>query len=139
MFPGAGLDRRDERREVGVPEFGVGQVDLVVVASAQRSAVAGQVLGAGDDAFGRTDVVALEAADLGRAHRSAQHRILTGALDDATPPRIAGDVHHGRERPVDADRARFAGGDDLAVFDRRGIPGGGHTRSAPGRWCAARG
>ena len=46
---GAGLDRGLERREVDVPELGVGDVDLVVVAATEGGAVAGEVLGPGDD------------------------------------------------------------------------------------------
>ena len=59
---GAGVDRRLERREVDVPEFGVGQVDLVVVAPTERGSVPGHVLRAGDDPLGCTELAALEAA-----------------------------------------------------------------------------
>src|SRR5206468_10770827 len=41
--PGAGLERGPERRQVDVPQLGVGEVDLVVVATADRGAVPGEV------------------------------------------------------------------------------------------------
>ena len=119
---GAGVDRRLERREVHVPELGVGEVDLVVVAPTERGAVAGEVLRTGDDAVRRTQLVALEAAHLGDGHGGAEVRVFAGALDDPTPTWIAGDVDHRRERPMDADRTRLTGGDRLATLDRLGIP-----------------
>ncbi len=122
-----------------VPQLGVGEVDLVVVAAAERGAVAGEVLGTGDDPLGRAELAALEAADLGRRDRRAEVRILAGALDDAAPARVAGDVDHRRERPVDADRPRLAGGDGLARARSSPDPRTRPSRSAPGGWCGARG
>ena len=66
--------------------------------------------------------LALEAADLGDGDRGAEERILAGALDDAAPPRIAGDVHHRGEGPVDAHGAGLARGDGLTALDRLGVP-----------------
>ena len=119
---GARLDRRAERREVGVPQLGVGQVHLVVVTPAERGAVPREVLGPGDDAVGSAEPLALEAAHLGDRHRRAEVRVLAGALDDAAPPRVAGDVDHRREGPVDADRPRLPRGDRLAAGDGVGVP-----------------
>ena len=52
---GTCLDRRLERREVHVPELGVGQVDLVVVTPTEGGAVPGEVLRTGDDALRCTE------------------------------------------------------------------------------------
>ena len=123
---GTGLDRRLERREVHVPELGVGQVDLVVVAPTERGPVTGEVLRTGNDAVGCPQLAALEAAHLGDGHGRAEVRVFSGALDDPTPTWIAGDVDHRRERPVDAHGTRLAGGDRLAALDRLGIPRGRH-------------
>ena len=123
---GTSRDRRLERREVHVPELGVGEVDLVVVAPTERGPVTGEVLRTGNDAVGCTQLTALEAAHLGDGHRRAEVRIFSSALDDPAPTWIAGDVDHGRERPVDAHGTRFAGGDRLAALDRRGVPRGRH-------------
>ena len=120
-----GLQRRRERREVHIPQLGVGEVDLVVVTPAERRAVAGEVLGTGDHALGRADLLPLEAADLGGRDGGAEERVLARALDDAAPARIAGDVDHRRERPVDARGACLTRGDGLTAFDRLRIPRGG--------------
>ena len=53
MLPAPAAHGRRERREVDVPQFGIGQVDLVVVATADRRPVAGEMLRTGDDALGR--------------------------------------------------------------------------------------
>ena len=134
----AGVDRSFERWKVCVPEFGVGQVDLVVVAPTERGAVTGEVLGPGNDAFRRAHLTALEATNLGDGHGSAEVRIFAGALDDPTPPWITSNVDHRRERPVNADGARFAGGDRLAPFDGVGIPGGRHRNRHRQESCGAR-
>ncbi|WSG36433.1 hypothetical protein OHA72_34135 [Dactylosporangium sp. NBC_01737] len=86
--------------------------------AAQRRAVPGEMLGTGDDAVIRS----LETAHLGGGDRGTQDRVLTRALDDAAPPGIAGDVHHRRERPVDADRAGLPRGDRLPALDRLDVP-----------------
>ena len=56
----------------------------------------------------------------------AEVGVLPRALDDPAPPWIAGDVDHRRERPVDADGARLAGGHRLAPLDGLRVPGGRH-------------
>ena len=119
---GARLDGRPERREVGVPQLGVGQVHLVVVTSPERGAVPREVLGPGDDAVGSAEPLALEATHLRDRHGRTQERVLAGALDDPAPSWVAGDVDHRREGPVDADRARLPRGDRLAAGDRVRVP-----------------
>ena len=119
---GPRLDRGGERRQVDVAQLALGDVYLVVVAPAQRGAVTDVVLRPRDDTIGGADGRALEAAHLRRGHRSAQVGILPGALDDAAPARIAGDVDHRRERPVDAHCPCLTSGDRLDLFDDLRIP-----------------
>src|SRR3546814_4727278 len=49
---GAGVDRGLERRQIDVPQFAVGQLDLIVVTTAERRAVTGEMLGPRHDAAG---------------------------------------------------------------------------------------
>ena len=118
----AGLDRGLERRQVDVPQLGVREVHLVVVAAAERPAVPREVLGPGDHALGRPEPLALEAAHLGGADGRAEERVLACALDDAAPARVARDVDHRREGPVDADRPGLPGGDGLPALDDVRVP-----------------
>jgi len=120
---GTGLDGRAERWQVDVVELGVGDVGVLVVASAARRAVASEVLRAGDDAFAIVQSC-LEATHLGSGHGSAEDGILACALDDAAPAGVAGDVDHRRERPADADRAGLTGRDGLAGGDGLRAPRG---------------
>src|SRR5271170_1658382 len=76
--------------------------------------------------FGRADIWALKAVDLCDGHRRAQVWVLARTFDDASPARIAGDVEHGREGPVDADGASLPRRDALPFFFDRRIPGSGH-------------
>jgi hypothetical protein len=126
IVPGSGFDGCLERGQVDVPQLGVGEVDLVVVAPAQRGAVAGEVLRAGHDPVGRAQAVTLEAAHLGGCDRRPEVRVLAGALDDPAPAGVTRDVDHRRERPADPGRPCLASGDGLALLDDAGIPGRGH-------------
>jgi hypothetical protein len=77
------------------------------------------VFGAGGDAVGISGR-ALKAAHHGHAQRGGEKRIFTEALGYAAPARIARDVDHGREGPVDADFGGFArGGTRGALRERR--------------------
>ena len=122
----SGLGRGLEGRKVDVAQQALGQVHRVVVAAAVGGAVAREVLGARDEVLGRARVGALEAAHLGRRHGRAQVRILAGALDHASPARVARDVEHGREGPVQARGPGFARGHRLRLLVARGVPRRGH-------------
>ena len=91
-----------EWREVDVPELLVGDVGFFVVAAADRCAVAGEVLDGGEDVAGRAELLALESADLCGGHFGAEVGIFAGALHDASPAGVAGDIDHGAECPLDA-------------------------------------
>ena len=89
-------------------------------------AVAGEVLGPGDDVLGRPEALDLEASALGRGHDGPQVGVLARALHDAAPPPVVGDVHHRGERPVDADRPGLAGRDRLGALHRPRVPWPSH-------------
>lgn len=117
-----GLRRGLERREVQLAQALLGRVDRVVVAPGLRAAVGDPVLGRGCHPVGLRVVLALEALDAGGGERGAEERILAGALDDAAPARVARDVDHRRERPVDAGRARLAGRDGRRALGVLRVP-----------------
>ena len=124
--PGAGLDAGGEGRQVDAAQALVGHVHGVVVAPALGGAVADVVLGGGDDGAGGAEPLALVAGDHGGAHLGAQERVLAEALGHAPPPRVAGDVDHGRVGPRDAAGAGLGGGDGGAGAGDVGAEGGGH-------------
>src|SRR5205814_3486120 len=65
------------------------------------------------------------AAHAGDGERGAEVRILARALDDASPARIACDVHHGGEGPVHTGRRRFGGSYPCIALCDVGIPARG--------------
>ncbi len=106
--------------------WALGQVDRIVVAPAIRRAVTGEVFGAGHHMIGRAEIRSLEAAHLGGRHGRTQAGVFAGALDDAAPAGITGDVEHRAEGPVQACGTRFPGCHGLRPFGNRRIPRGGH-------------
>ena len=82
------------------------------------------MLGAGEERARRAEVVGLETAHAGAGDGGAKEGILPGALGNAAPARVARDVDHRREGPVDAGGGRLDGGDALAALDGGEIPGG---------------
>ena len=118
-----GVDGGLERRQVDVPQLRIADLGVFVVAAAAGRAVAGEVLGAGQNALGSE--VALEPAHVPGGHRAAQRGVFAVGLDDAAPAGVAGDVDHRRERPLNAHRAGFASGDLLAGLGHPRIPRGG--------------
>ncbi len=133
----ARVDGSLERLEIDVPQFAVGQVDLIIVSPAQRGAIASEMLGAGDDVARTAEIGALEAANLRGSHRGPEIGILAGTFDNAAPTRIARDVDHRRERPMQADSTRLGRGDRLAILGDLGVPTRsdgnrhGHDRAQP--------
>ena len=115
------VERGLERRQVHFAQRALGDVDRVVVASAFCSAVGHEVLGARRDRLFVGDVLALESAHAGAGHLAPQEDVLSGALGDSTPARIARDVDHGGERPVDTGGGCFAPPDTSGVFDAREV------------------
>ena len=124
--PDAGLHCGLEGREVDVAQLALGQVDRIVVAPAVRRAVTREVFGTGHDMIGRAERRPLEAAHLGGRHGRTQEGIFAGALDDAAPAGVTGDVEHRAEGPVQACGAGFLGRHGLRPFGNRRIPRRGH-------------
>jgi hypothetical protein len=124
----ARLDRRGKGRQVGVAQLAFGEVDRVVVAPALRRAIAGEVLGAGQHPLRVGVIVALEAAHLSGRHRRAQVGVFARAFDNTPPARIAGNVEHRGEGPVEAGSAGFSGRHGLRLLRHGRIPGRGHRQ-----------
>ena len=114
--------------KVDVPELFVGEVGLFVVATADRPAVAGKVLDAGQDAGFICQAGALEAMNLRFRHAGAEVRVLAGTLKNASPARVARNIDHGCEGPLDALRAGLAGSHRLSLFSGCGIPACGQRK-----------
>lgn len=91
--------------------------NVVVVAAAAPCAVASEVLRARDHA-----PVALQSAHLCGGHGGPKHRVLARALEDPSPAGIAGDIDHGRGRPVDPGGARLAARDALRALGGLRVP-----------------
>ena len=121
------LHRRMERDQVHVPQQYLGNIGRVVVAAAVGRAVAGKVFGAGQQTRG-TEFCSLESANLRPRHGRAQIGIFTRTFYNAAPARIASNVHHGSESPLDAGRARIFRSHPLGLFLYRGIPRGSHRQ-----------
>jgi hypothetical protein len=82
------------------------------------------VFGGGHERPGPQAVAALVAADLRHGHTRAEIRVLAGALDDAAPARIARDVDHRCEGPVQPGRSGLLGGDTRGALFGFRSPGG---------------
>ena len=103
-------------------------LDGVVVPARLGKAVGGEVPGAGRHRGEVGQVVALEALHAPPATWETEVRVLAGALHDPSPTRVAGDAHHGRERPVHdlaaASRARHLPSAGRVEVPARGLPEG---------------
>ena len=83
------------------------------------------MLGAGQHAIGGRRVAALDPAHLRLGHAAAEIGVLPCPFDDAAPARVARDVDHRREGPVQAGGARLLGGERGGLFHHHRIPAGG--------------
>src|ERR1044072_678709 len=81
------------------------------------------MLGAGDDLVRSAVVTALKSANARARHLRTEERIFTRAFSNSSPARVARDINHRRERPVNARSSCFRGGNAGRAFCRRGIPG----------------
>ena len=120
-----GVDAGLERRQVDITQRGQADLGGVVVAAAFGRAVTHVVLQAGGDAVLLRVTGSLKSAHGGSRHPAAEPRILAGPLGDASPARVAGDVHHRREHPVDAGGGRLGGGHGFDALDELLIPRAG--------------
>src|SRR5262249_55416004 len=94
----------------------------------EGGAVARKVLGSGKDVAGTSHKRTLEAAHLGRRHRSPQVGVLTGAFNNAPPAGITRDVDHGCESPVDSNCPCLRGRHTPDLLDPGRIPRGSHSQ-----------
>ena len=124
--PNASLHSRLERREVDIAQAGFGQVDRVVVAPAIRRAIPREVFGTSHHMIRCTNRRPLESTHLGKCHGRTQAGVFAGALHDAAPTGIPGDVQHRAKCPVQACGPRFLGRHGLGSFCHRRIPRRGH-------------
>ncbi len=105
----AGRESRLERRQVDLAQGDFGKFDGVVFHPAFDAAIAGEMFGTGEQGIFRTQILALEAANPRGGDPRAEPGVLAGAFHHPAPALVAGDVHHGRESPVQAKRAGFFG------------------------------
>ncbi|MCW0416700.1 hypothetical protein NB689_002454 [Xanthomonas sacchari] len=124
----AGAEGGLERREIHLAQGALGDVDGVVVQAGLGRAVGGEVLGAGGQRIGMVDAIALEAAHAGLGETPAQQHVLAAAFHAAAPARIAGDVDHRREGPVDPDRAGFQCGGTRGALRQLRLEAGGFAQ-----------
>ena len=91
-----------ERPQVYVTKLVLGDVGRRIVTAAFSFAVTGEVLGTRSNRSRCGEVVSLEPFDHGNGKMACQVRVLPEALCNPAPARIARDVNHRREGPVDA-------------------------------------
>ena len=108
-----------------VAKFVFGNVGRGVVAAAFCFPVTREVLGAGSDRTRCCKVVSLESFHHGDGQAAGKIRVFSGALRDPAPARIAGDVDHRREGPVDARLRRLERRDTGTLPDDLRVPGRG--------------
>ncbi len=101
------LYRSVVRREVDLAQRLLAHVGCVVIAPCDGGAVRGEVLDACRDRIELRKIALLIALDPSTRHHGAKVWIFAVGLHDAAPARIAGDIDHGREDPIDTVGARF--------------------------------
>ena len=124
----AGIQGGLERRQVHVAQGLRRHVHEVVVQAGGNRAIGGEVLGRGQQRIGRGQVLALEAAHAGGGELAGQVHVLAGGFGHAAPALVARDIHHRRERPVDAGRSRFLRGRPRGAFGQVGFETGGFAQ-----------
>ena len=100
---------------MNVAKLVLGDVGRGVVAAAFGCPVTGEVLRTCGNRAGRREVVALEALDHRSREFAREIRVFPGALRNAAPAWVAGNVDHRRKRPVDAGPRGLARGDACSL------------------------
>ncbi len=108
--------------EIFVEHALAAHVDGVVVASAFRRAVEGEMLDAGHDLVIVAEIVALVALDHGTGDGRTEEWIFARAFGGASPAWVTADVDHRAEGPADACRRSLARGDTGRFLDRLHVP-----------------
>jgi hypothetical protein len=124
----AGIHGSVVGRQVNVAELALGQVRRGVVEAGFHRAVTGEVLDGGHHGVRCGQIIALETAHLCLRHRRAEVRIFAGAFDDASPARIAPEVHHRAECPVHPHRGCFLRRRTIDALPQVRVPGRGHRQ-----------
>ena len=122
---GTRVERCLERRQIGFPEHPLAHVDRVVIAAGDRSAIGGEMLDRGHHRIGVAELAPLESLHTGIGDFRPQPAVLASAFHHPAPARIAGDVDHRRECPVDAAGGSFGGGNSRRTLDRFEVKAGG--------------
>src|SRR5207249_4468204 len=86
------------------------------------------VFGASDDPVRGAVVSALESAHTRARQQRSEIRILARAFRDSAPARVARNINHRRESPVNAGRPRFRCGYARGAFYCRRVPTRGFTK-----------
>ncbi len=118
----ARVDRGLVRRQVVVAELLLRHVDRVVLTAGHGSAVGGEMLHGRGHLVRRAEVAALVAVHLRRGYRRPEEGVLPRPLHHASPARVAADVHHRVEGPLDPVRRRLAGRDRRVVLHGGRVP-----------------
>ncbi len=103
----ARIERRLVGRQIDLAQAAVGHVHHVVVEARFTRAVGREMLHAGHQMIGRSQICALEAAHSGRSEQFAEQHVLATTFDSTSPALVAGDVDHRREGPVDSGARRL--------------------------------
>ena len=110
----ARLDGRGEGRQVIIEVAAwiglLRAIGKVRVAAVFLRSATGKVLGCAGDAL-RSQLVALEAADIGGGQAGCQQRVFTEGAVDAPPARLGGEVDHRVQGGAQADGEIFLAGD----------------------------
>src|SRR5882672_5185093 len=109
-------------REIYVVHLRLRDIGSIVVAATFSRTVPREMFHARQDVIGRTDVVALESANLRSRDSRAEIGVFARAFHYASPAWVASNVQHRRKCPTNADRACFFCRDTLCGGHRRGIP-----------------
>ena len=116
------LDRGPEGGQHDVVDGHGADIDRVIVAPGLSEAIAGKMLGGGGDGQRVREVVALKAAHAGDGDLRAEIGVFTCPLHDPAPARIAADVDHGGEGPVEAVGGGLCARDTGGLFHHVEVP-----------------
>ena len=122
------LHHRAEGREEILAQFALADRRGRDILAALRLAMPGHVLERRHHLVGADlPALALQAQHRRDAHFAAQIGILAERLLDPAPARIAGDVHHRRQRQMHAPRPHLAGDHRLHLAHQRAVETAGHA------------
>ena len=77
----------------------------------------------------RGEIGSLKTTHASRRDGRAEKRVFARAFANAAPARVARDVHHWRESPVQSGGGGFGGGNAIGTFNQGRIPRGGRAET----------